>query len=100
MSAVTASLPSRLRLRPAFAVGGFAVLAAMIGVLVGPASLSPAEVAADVAEGWITGDRAAAVYGVVLDSTGAVDIAATAARRETESRRIDGWVDGDADAGD
>lgn len=40
-----------------------------------------AAVAADVREGWVTRERAADVYGVVLDEDGAVDESATAARR-------------------
>ena len=38
-------------------------------------------VARDVREGWVSGRRAADVYGVVVDETGVVDEAATAARR-------------------
>jgi hypothetical protein len=34
-----------------------------------------------VVEGWVTPERAAEVYGVVIDETGRLDAAATAARR-------------------
>jgi N-methylhydantoinase B len=48
----------------------------------GPPAERPVEkVQRDVAEGWITSDRAVEVYGVVLDGDGAVDEAATARRR-------------------
>jgi len=36
----------------------------------------------DVAEGWVTRERARAVYGVVIDEQGSVDAQATAALRE------------------
>jgi len=49
----------------------------------GPAiARDPDAVAHDVGEGWISAERARAVYGVILDATGALDAAATAARRE------------------
>ena len=35
----------------------------------------------DVAEGWITRERARDVYGVIIDADGAVDADATAVRR-------------------
>jgi hypothetical protein len=35
----------------------------------------------DVAEGWVSGERARSVYGVVLAQDGSVDLAATSARR-------------------
>jgi N-methylhydantoinase B len=38
-------------------------------------------VADDVAEGWVSGQRAHSVYGVVLDDTGRIDESATRARR-------------------
>jgi N-methylhydantoinase B len=38
-------------------------------------------VVADIAEGWITAARATAIYGVVLDPSGQVDVVATIARR-------------------
>jgi N-methylhydantoinase B len=41
----------------------------------------PERVRHDVAEGWVTRDRAEEVYGVVLDPGGAVDAAATESRR-------------------
>ena len=47
-----------------------------------PLERDPAAVAADVAEGYVTAEAAAAVYGVVM-SNGRVDPAATAARRDT-----------------
>jgi N-methylhydantoinase B/oxoprolinase/acetone carboxylase alpha subunit len=43
-------------------------------------------VSADVAEGLVSAERAAAVYGVVVDDDGAVDMQATARlRSETTS---------------
>jgi N-methylhydantoinase B len=48
----------------------------------GPPHERPAErVRHDALEGWITRERAAGVYGVVLDDDDCVDLAATAARR-------------------
>ncbi len=48
----------------------------------GPATeRAPERVAADVREGWVSRERAQAVYGVVLDDESNVDAAATAARR-------------------
>jgi len=41
----------------------------------------PASVARDVAEGWVSRERAESVYGVVLTGDGGVDHAATEARR-------------------
>lgn len=55
-----------------------------------PLTRDPERVADDVAEGWITSERAATVYGVVLDPTGAVDAAATRARRAVPSTPRDG----------
>ena len=49
-----------------------------------PADRDPARVARDVAEGYVTRARAEAVYGVVLDATGAVDAAATARRHAAD----------------
>jgi N-methylhydantoinase B len=46
-----------------------------------PIERSPQMVANDVAEGWISNDRAERVYGVVIDAGGAIDLAATSARR-------------------
>jgi N-methylhydantoinase B len=47
----------------------------------------PARVAADVAQGKISAERARAVYGVVVDAaTGALDAAATAAARREATR--------------
>jgi N-methylhydantoinase B len=46
-----------------------------------PLRRDPASVAADVADGLIGAGTAARDFGVVLDSSGAVDEAATAARR-------------------
>jgi N-methylhydantoinase B len=40
-----------------------------------------ARVHRDVVEGWVTRERAAAVYGVVIDDAGDVDLGATAERR-------------------
>jgi N-methylhydantoinase B len=47
-----------------------------------PAERAPELVARDVAEHWVTAERAVAVYGVVLDEGGAVDVEAT---RQTRS---------------
>jgi N-methylhydantoinase B len=48
----------------------------------GPAAeRAPERVRRDVAEGWLSAERAAEVYGVVLDVAGEVDAPATAARR-------------------
>ena len=46
-----------------------------------PGEREPAAVARDVASGFVSADRAESVYGVVLTADGAVDDAATAARR-------------------
>jgi N-methylhydantoinase B len=46
-----------------------------------PEQRDPARVAADVAEGWITRERALSAYGVALDDSGAVDAEQTAANR-------------------
>ena len=46
-----------------------------------PWERDPARVAKDVAEGWVSRERAEAVYGVVLGPDGSVDRVATAARR-------------------
>jgi N-methylhydantoinase B len=46
-----------------------------------PRARDPERIAHDVREGWISAARAVEVYGAVLDSEGAVDIAATAANR-------------------
>lgn len=47
-----------------------------------PLDRDPEAVRRDVAEGRVTRERAADTYGVVLDDDGAVDLDATAARRE------------------
>ena len=46
-----------------------------------PVDRDPAGVARDVAEGYVTRARAETIYGVVLDATGAIDVAATERRR-------------------
>ncbi|MBM3518454.1 MAG: hydantoinase B/oxoprolinase family protein, partial [Alphaproteobacteria bacterium] len=46
-----------------------------------PFERDPERVRRDVVEGWISRERAAEVYGVVLDSEGAIDGAATGVRR-------------------
>ncbi len=46
-----------------------------------PDEREPELVAADVREGWVSRERAGAVYQVVLDDAGDVDLAATTARR-------------------
>jgi N-methylhydantoinase B len=46
-----------------------------------PGQRDAAKVAKDVHEGWISAERARAVYRVVLDASGGVDAAATAALR-------------------
>jgi N-methylhydantoinase B len=46
-----------------------------------PVDRDPARVAHDVAEGYVTRERAESVYGVGLDESGAVDAAATEKRR-------------------
>jgi N-methylhydantoinase B len=52
-----------------------------------PVGRDPARVARDVAEGYVTRDRAELIYGVVVDAVGAVDIAATERRRAVLRRR-------------
>jgi N-methylhydantoinase B len=52
-----------------------------------PLQRDPARVAEDVAEGWISPDRARSVYGVVLDRDGTPDAAASAALRGEPGRR-------------
>ena len=47
-----------------------------------PHERDPEHVRHDVAEGWVTPERAEAIYGVVLAPGGSVDERATAARRE------------------
>jgi N-methylhydantoinase B len=42
-----------------------------------PAGRDPEAVAADVAAGYISAGHAASVYGVITDSDGAIDVAAT-----------------------
>jgi N-methylhydantoinase B len=46
-----------------------------------PLERPPDLVARDVAEGWISEERASTVYGVVLDRSGGIDAEATARRR-------------------
>ena len=46
-----------------------------------PTARAPERVAHDVAEGWVSRERAAAVYGVILSEDGGLDAGATAARR-------------------
>lgn len=46
-----------------------------------PTARDPMRVAHDVREGWISAERARAVYGVALDAVGEVDAAATAVLR-------------------
>ena len=47
-----------------------------------PLTRDPAAVLHDVREGWVSRERALAVYGVVLSDSGeSVDLAATEARR-------------------
>jgi N-methylhydantoinase B len=48
-----------------------------------PTERDPERVRHDVAEGWVTRERAIQVYGVVLDAAGAVDRPATQRLRET-----------------
>jgi N-methylhydantoinase B len=52
-----------------------------------PLERDPELVRADVAEGWITAQRARAVYGVVLDEHGRVDDEATRAARAATAGR-------------
>ncbi|MFM9859457.1 hydantoinase B/oxoprolinase family protein [Pseudoxanthobacter sp. M-2] len=51
-----------------------------------PGARDPARVAADVAEGWVSAERARAVYRVALTADFAVDAAATAALRAAGER--------------
>jgi N-methylhydantoinase B len=53
-----------------------------------PLERDPERVRHDVAEGWISGARAEAVYGVVLDEAGAVDEDATAQRRRATPESV------------
>ncbi len=46
-----------------------------------PSSVSPTLVLADVLEGWVSRERALAVYGVVIGDDDSVDERATAERR-------------------
>jgi N-methylhydantoinase B len=52
-----------------------------------PRARDPERVAYDVSEGWISATRAVEVYGAVLDLEGAVDVAATAAKRSALRRQ-------------
>jgi N-methylhydantoinase B len=52
-----------------------------------PRARDPERIAHDVSEGWISATRAVEVYGAVLDLEGAVDIAATAAKRSALRRQ-------------
>ena len=47
-----------------------------------PLDRDPTDVAADVLDGYISDERAAEVYGVVIDGSGTADLSATDARRE------------------
>lgn len=47
-----------------------------------PVDRDPDQVARDVREGWVSAERARAVYGVVLTDSGAIDAAATRALRQ------------------
>ena len=61
----------------------------------GPAmERAPERVVADVREGWISRQRAQAVYGVVVDGDGTLDDAATAQRRTQPSPSARGGDDG------
>lgn len=51
-----------------------------------PLERDPKKVERDVQEGWITAARALEVYGVVLDSNGFADMAATESRRGAAAR--------------
>ena len=55
-----------------------------------PLEREPAHVQKDVAEGWITRERARDVYGVIIDADGAVDADATAVRRAEMAGRMGG----------
>jgi N-methylhydantoinase B len=55
-----------------------------------PAEREPARVQADLAEGWITRDRAENVYRVVFDENGEVDLAATRVKRDGPSAAAPG----------
>jgi N-methylhydantoinase B len=58
-----------------------------------PFERDPAHVVRDVAEGYVTRSRAEAIYGVVLDSAGTLDAAATE-RRRSGSRGLAGLKSG------
>ncbi len=55
-----------------------------------PLERDPERVKHDLDEGWITRARAEAVYGLMLDATGAIDRPATTARRAALAERADG----------
>ncbi len=55
-----------------------------------PVERDPDHVRRDVLEGWISEQRASAVYGVVLASDGSIDLEATAARRAALAEGDDG----------
>jgi N-methylhydantoinase B len=50
-----------------------------------PLQRDPEFVRADVVEGWISADRAKAVYGVVIGERGDIDLEATRAARAAAS---------------
>jgi N-methylhydantoinase B len=52
-----------------------------------PWERDPARVKHDLDEGWITAERAENVYGLVRDRQGAIDHAATMARRAALAER-------------
>jgi N-methylhydantoinase B len=52
-----------------------------------PTARAPERVARDVAEGWVSRARAAAIYGVILDDHGAIDADATLGRRAALAER-------------
>lgn len=57
-----------------------------------PITRDPERVAVDVANGLVSGDVAAEVYGVVLDESGSIDAGRTAERREAmRGQRLQQW---------
>ena len=79
---VTGSLveasPERTRLEPGETIVSISCGGGGYGP---PTERDPERVRHDTIEGWITRERAAAVYGVVLTSTGEIDAATTAVSR-------------------
>jgi N-methylhydantoinase B len=53
-----------------------------------PTERDPQRVRHDAAEGWISRERAEAVYGVVLDEAGEVDEDATGRRRQAAEESV------------